>query len=589
MASKIRNSRAHRGTVRGNPFRRVSGGGTQRSVQDLSHYCVFTGDMGVLYPILCEDVIPGDFFRMGLTALVRDMPIVHPIMHERNIYYHCAFVPKRLLDDNFEDYYTKGVTGDYEGTLEDYTDNIPITNDGGLPRIRNDNPVNHMSSGSMWDYLGQQLTLAGVTAFTRAQRGFSINAFIKQSFNFFFNEYMRDNDYVQPVDINNGQCLYCAWEKDYFTSMARKQQRGTSPSFSLSSNPTSPVLLTGQMYPANFNNTNVGMAGAVINNTPVGGGVTVGSVNNRRDSDEFALYGLPNPTGTQTAAQVGMRSLTTQASTAGFNINDLREAIQIQLWMELNQRGGVRFTEFLKMMFDVSPRDDRLDRPEYIGGCKIPMIVSEILQTSGGMQPAGGGTTAGTINTTPQGNLAGHGIALGKNKVGNYLVKEPGYIIGFISVRPRTVYYEGVDRMYTHETTFDEVFPTFTHLSEKAVYRYELNANLGTQIGNPIQYNKKVLGFMPMYDEYRYRKNKIGGLMRNSFNTWHLARSWGDSGFDGSPYAPEINTSFICMQVNKRIYAVPTEPGLVFSIRHNIIATRPIPTLGNPGRMDHVV
>ena len=55
---------------------------------------------------------------------------------------------------------------------------------------------------------------------------------------------------------------------------------------------------------------------------------------------------------------------TVDLSTAStFDIADLRLAFQIQKWMERNARGGVRYTEFLREHFGISPRDDRLDRP----------------------------------------------------------------------------------------------------------------------------------------------------------------------------------------------------------------------------------
>ena len=87
-------------------------------------------------------------------------------------------------------------------------------------------------------------------------------------------------------------------------------------------------------------------------------------------------------------------------SATTFNVADLRLAFQIHKFLERNARAGARYTEFLRSHFGVSPRDERLQRPEYIGGSKAPVIISEVLQT--------GSSDA----TSPQGNMAGHGISV---------------------------------------------------------------------------------------------------------------------------------------------------------------------------------
>lgn len=554
------------------PFRTVTGAHVQRSHFNLSHTKLFTCDMGQCIPILVEDVVPSDYFRIGANVMIRFEPLTTPTMHEINVYAHYFFVPKRLLDDLFEDYYTKGVTGDYEGTLEDYMDNVPA------PETK----ATHMAKYSLWDYFGQAISKS--TGSTRSERGFSINAFYKQVYNFIYNEYLRDNDYVEPVDINQGQILNCAWEKDYFTAARKKQQRGTSPSF--------PVTGLANVIATNFNSINEAQSTTNFATQPMrpvmsgGGTVPSGAPPIVGTAADVIRYLYPPFNTNPLTASPGNTALNAQymkaemSNVSLFNINDLREAVQLQLWMEINQRGGVRFTEFLRMMFGVSPNDDRLDRPEYIGGLKQPIIISEVLQTS-----------ATANEPSPQGNLAGHGISIAATRVGSYLVKEPGIIMGIMSVRPRTVYYQGVDKMFTHETPFDEVFPTFTHLSEKAINRFELMANMDGN-GSGLLNNKNIEGFIPMYDEYRYRKNMVCADMRDMFDYWHLARQL-------SPNV-HINKDFITMDLStpkstdpyvpnpgKRIFMVQNEPGLVIHWGNAVIATRPLPMLGNPGRLDH--
>ena len=146
-------------------------------------------------------------------------------------------------------------------------------------------------------------------------------------------------------------------------------------------------------------------------------------------------------------SEIALNANTVDLSTAStFDIADLRLAFQIQKWMERNARAGVRYTEFLKAHFGVSPRDERLQRPEYIGGSKAPCIISEVLQTSS------------TDSTTPQGNLAGHGITVSDAYCGKYHAQEFGLIIGIMSIMPRSAYSQGIDKQWLRKTKYDFYF-----------------------------------------------------------------------------------------------------------------------------------
>lgn len=120
-------------------------------------------------------------------------------------------------------------------------------------------------------------------------------------------------------------------------------------------------------------------------------------------------------------------------------------------------RAGARYTEFLKAHYGESPRDERLQRPEYIGGSKSPVIISEVLQTSS------------TDVTSPQGNLAGHGMAVDRTFAAKYHAQEFGLIMGIMSIMPSAAYQQGIDRQWLRRTKFDFYFPEFANLSEQAI------------------------------------------------------------------------------------------------------------------------
>ena len=64
------------------------------------------------------------------------------------------------------------------------------------------------------------------------------------------------------------------------------------------------------------------------------------------------------------------------------NINDLRKAFQVQRFMEREAYSGSRYIEVLRAHFGITAYDSVLQRPEYLGGSRIPLNIRQITQTS---------------------------------------------------------------------------------------------------------------------------------------------------------------------------------------------------------------
>ena len=62
-----------------------------------------TADMGYLYPIMCDEVVPGDKFEIGNEIVIRFQPLVAPVLHEINAYVHyfCSVSPVRRYVEDF--------------------------------------------------------------------------------------------------------------------------------------------------------------------------------------------------------------------------------------------------------------------------------------------------------------------------------------------------------------------------------------------------------------------------------------------------------------------------------------------------------
>lgn len=512
-----------------NLFNKVSPARVPRSVFDLSHSKILTADMGKLYPVLCEMMMPGDKFTLSQEMIVRAMPLVSPVLHEINVFVHTFFVPFRILWDGWEEFITGGKDG---------TDNSSI------PRwiTYGAGPV---GEGSLWDYCGFP-TLTGVPT------GAVPHEFLKRAYNRIWNEYYRDQTLQDPVvefhtnisSPGNNDILYRSWQKDYFTSAQPNQQRGIAPALPISG------LSSAVFSPSSF-----AISGFTDGATEVKVSKTV-SDPRLTNTDVDADFN-DNIRGALDNNEVDLSSATT------FDVSDLRLAFQIQKWMERNQRCGVRYTEFLNAHFGVSPRDERMQRPEFVGAIKVPVTISEVLQTS-----------RSDAGETPQGTLAGHGISVGVDRVGTYHAKEFGIMMSLLSIMPKPAYQQGIPRQWLYSTRYEFPFPEFANLSEQAIIRAEIYANT-TEADNTT-----IFGYQGRYDEHRYKPNTVHGLMRSDFAHWHLGRIFGS--------APALNDDFLKCNPDTRIFAVEAEPGFVINIGNLIKAVRPIPIASNPGLIDHV-
>jgi len=481
-----------------------------RSVFDLSYAKTFTADMGQLIPVLCDEMVPGDFFEVGNEAVIRFQPLVAPVLHEVNLYYHIFFIPYRLLWDDWEDFITGGVNGDDASIIPTWE------------------PTNTAES-SLWDYMGFP---TGVDP----DGAYPID-FPRRAYNLVYNEFYRDETLITEVALTNEMILNRCWEKDYFGSALPWQQRGTAPALPISG--MSSAVWTSADFTNHAVDAAVSFQGTGAN--PV---MYVGTAN-----------GATNALNMFNSNVVDLSSATT------FDISDLRLAFQIQKWMERNARAGARYVEFLGAHFGVAPRDDRLQRPEYIGGSKSPIIFSEVLQTSS------------TDATTPQGNLAGHGLTVSTAFCGKYHAKEFGLMLGIMSVMPKPYYSQGINKQWLRKTKYDFYFPEFANLSEQEIINAEIYAT-GVSADN-----LDLFGYQGRYDEMRVKQNLFCGEMRSTYDYWHLGRQFTS--------IPDLNSSFVTCTPRKDIYAVPTEPGLIVSFGNRIKAVRPMPIMAEPGLIDH--
>jgi capsid protein (F protein) len=501
--------------------------------------------MGQLIPIVADEVVPGDVLSFGNQIVVRFQPLIAPMLHEVNVYVHYFFVPYRILWEDWEDFISGGVQGDFSAPLPRWTVTDQEITDGAT------------AIGSLWDYIGLPVGVNYKTGTPQAENA-PID-FPRNAYNLIYNEYYRDENLQDEIDLKNNKILNRCWEKDYFTSALPWQQRGTAPALPLAgvsfADFTDVVCNVpwSKDYVGYFQKLLYGVSENFNHETDAAYGKFV--VQEAADSSSANFQ-----QNYKTLLKVLNGNKVDLSKATTFDVADLRLAFQIQKWLERNARAGARYTEFLRAHFGVAPRDERLQRPEYIGGMKTPCVVSEVLQTSE------------TSATQPTGKLAGKGISVDGQFCGKYRASEFGVVLGIMSVMPRTSYQQGINRQWLKQTKYDFYFPEFANLSEQAVTNQEIYAQATADDG-------KIFGYQGRYDELRVKQSLVCGQMRNTFDYWHLGRK-----FDN---LPKLNSDFVTCKPSKRIYAVQNEPGLIVSVANLIKAVRPLPVQAEPGLIDH--
>lgn len=532
----------------------------RRNAFNLSYESKLTLNMGELVPIMCMPVVPGDKFRVNTESLVRLAPLVAPMMHRVNVFTHYFFVPNRLVWNDWETFITQGIDGEQKPVFPKFNLNMlsysQLLRDG------------MFRDGSLWDYLGlPSIGKIGTLADDKAspnsvnvpQVGFTVSALPFRAYQLIYNEYYRDQNLTDPINfpLTSGEVLVAdlrnlltlrrrAWEKDYFTSALPWLQRGPEVTVPVGGEQFSTVTLDRTAGNQKVLNNNGKPADGELF-APGTAGVT-GTLGWKNESGSSSGPAWLDPNGT----------LKVDTSQLGVNINDLRTSNALQRWFERNARGGSRYIEQILSHFGVRSSDARLQRPQFLGGGRMPISVSEVLQTSS------------TDETSPQANMAGHGISAGVNNGFKHYFEEHGYIIGIMSITPRSGYQQGVPRDFTKFDNMDFYFPEFAHLSEQEIKNKEI------YLSDDANYNEGTFGYTPRYAEYKYKASESHGDFRGNLAYWHLNRIFADK--------PNLNTTFVECNPSNRVFATSETEDDKFWVQlyQDVRALRLMPKYGTP-------
>lgn len=525
-----------------------------------------TFDSGELIPFYVDEVLPGDTFNVNTTAIIRMTTPKYPVFDDAFIDFYYFYCPNRILWDNFKQF-----MGEVESTpwmpVKSYkVPEIVVkgSESEGLPR-----------EGSILDYMGVP---------TKVTKNFRINALPIRAYVKIWNEYFRDEnvdnaaviktddndityvDQTATMDeiledaVKGGRCLPVNKFHDYFTSSLPYAQRGPEVTLPMTGN--APIRLGGSN--GNYQEFK-GLVEMVLGTTSasnVPGTLAYGNFTGAPGEKKSMSF-----TGREsTSGEVGTGGwmYADLSSVTATTINDLRKAVAVQQYYEALARGGSRYREQVKALWDVVISDKTVQIPEYLGGGRYHININQIVQTSGQQ-----GNT-----DTPIGETGAMSVTPVNESSFTKSFEEHGFVIGVCCVRHNHSYQQGLERFWSRTDRLDYYVPQFANLGEQPIKKKEIMLT-GTET------DEQTFGYQEAWADYRMKPNRVSGKMRSNaegtLDFWHYA--------DNYSKVPTLSQSW--MREGKeeiaRTLIVQNEPQFFGAIRVANKTTRRMPLYSVPG------
>ncbi len=522
-------------------------------------------NVGDLIPFYIDEVLPGDTFQVKTSFIARLQPLVTAPMDNLYLDTYYFFVPNRLVWEHWRELMGENTESAW----------IPQT-EYQVPQITS--PTGGWNIGTIADYFGIPTGVENI----------SVSALPFRAYSLIVNEWFRDQNLKDPLEtpksdatvtgVNTGNYITdcakgglpfkAAKLHDYFTSCLPAPQKGpdvlvplgvdapvvTGRSNSFSDFPK-PSASANSAYPLYWYNSDIG---ALLDTKSYIGIDTTGGTAADLNTGDFA----DNPF----IAPANLHADLSQAT--GSSINQLRLAFQLQKMYEKDARGGTRYQEMIKSHFGVSSPDARLQRPEYLGGERVPININPVIQTSG------------TTTTSPQGTVAGMSVT--SDSHGDFIQSftEHGLIIGLCVARYEHTYQQGINRLWSKKSRTDFYLPVLANIGEQPVRNCEIYAQ-GTSADN------EVFGYQEAWADYRYKPSIVTGEMRSNhdktLDSWHFADNYASQPYLSSDWidedkAPVDRSLAVQSSVSNQIFTD-------FFIQNE--TTRPMPVYSIPGLIDH--
>lgn len=450
-----------------------------------------TCNTGDIIPIYAQEYLPGDTAKVKLSLLVRMQTPIAPVMDNAWIDTYFFAVPRRLVWEHWKEFMGENTTDAWTEETEYQIPQLVIPSGG-------------FAKGTIGEKLYGLQGRAG---------GLKVDACYTRAYTLVYNEWFRNQNVTEPAELSkgdtdtqgsNGSSYVTDLQKggmpakavkyaDYFTRALPEPQKG--PDVYLPLGTSAPVYSD-----AAVDNTKFVVAGSGMRFKHPDGSLIHGRSHIGVDGTSQTLIQVDDfadiPDNRPTLAPTNLKADLSEASAA--TINQLRQAFAVQRMYEVDARGGTRYTEILRAHFGVISPDARQQRPEYLGGKRVPINISQVIQQSA------------TDNTSPQGTAAAYSLTIDSDDMFTKSFDEHGILIGLAVIRTEHTYQQGLARQFSRKNRVDFYWPELSNIGEQYIKNKEIFAQ-GTAE------DEEAFGYQEAWAEYRYANNKVTGELNSDY------------------------------------------------------------------------
>lgn len=465
-----------------------------RSNFNLQRVNRLTAAPGLAIPVLVEDVLPDDTFKLDIESLIKTAPMLSPTLGSFKVSFHMFFAPWRL--------YSRTLGSNSVRNSQSFTNlgisTLPLHY---LSYSRPTQPADYtrdvVSSGCLMDYLGLPPGFVNLSSSPKRISAMPFLAYWDIIRNYFVHQQSgyyavmskaqgsdypfvtaslaELDDFFEDVRMSDGQDVY---QIDGCPSKADSARNGG--------------LACVTYMPDYFTN--------YLDNDLVARMNSLNRIVAEYDNENSEYY---------------------------LTMDQIRYGNKMQKYLETSLLGGSRYTDWLRSNWAVELQLDSV-RPEYLGTTSTWCNFQDVVSTSNTKADGASGATG-------LGDLGGRGLGYGKGKRRAFHFKENGTFMVIMTIVPEVDYTEGIRKSLLKINMSDTFVPELDGLGFQDISMSEVCAlpNFGNDGSTPVVWTAgtdpflQSIGKQPAWMEYMTAVNEAhGDLSQGSLGYWILSRNF---------------------------------------------------------------
>ncbi len=514
-----------------------------RSGFDLSRRNLFSAKVGELLPVFCENVLPGDHWKLSSNSFTRTQPVESAAFTRLLEYVDFFFIPYRLLWRNAHASFTqmsdaKNVALSPVST-QNINDKVPYISIKSLiykimemKQAHSSDPLKSEVGSDYIQDIFKLLTYLGYGDFLRLYKSnkgdigllyqkiddynvslLPLLAYQKVYFDFYRNSQWEVNqanaynvDYMSATSTNLADYLggntidstgifnlrYANFAKDILVGLLPSAQYGDVATIRTNS--------TGSMSIAR-NAINLGEVGLHVNDKDV----KIISVDNNQQISFAGVNNAQIDELVQTREIKNNEPISAQMSQIDMALSalDIRNLMATQKWREVANSGDRTYRDQVKKHFGVDLPAVLDNNCTYISGWKGTISINEVVNQN-------------LSEATQQTDIKGKGVGSFNGNDFEFDCKEHGIILGIYHSAPMVDYsFTAPSRQLQTINIADFFIPEYDKLGFEEVKSSDFFDSKLAQIDAPI-----TLGFAPRYWMYKTATDQVNGIFRTSLPQW---------------------------------------------------------------------